>query len=439
MKRVKLTPERIAKATCLAGKQQAFMWDTESPRLAVRTTAKGAKSFIFEGKLDRATIRRTIGDIRVWNLDDARKEANRLQALIDQGIDPRELDRDLREQKATEKAAKAAAEKAAADRQRYTLKALLNEYVKHLEAQEKDRSAAAAASAFKCHVFEPHPEISSYPADEITALQIADMVRQVSELGKKRTAGILRSYLAAAYNAAKKAPFHADLPSALIPFNIENNPVEPVGTIPVKAGNRHLSVDELKKYLSTLGDDLTDMALKLAIYSGGQRMAQLLRAKVQDYDSESKALRLMDGKGKRKDPRPHILPLGPVAAGIADELMKAAEKADSVFLFASRGSVVHMSTPGKRVKELSDKMAGEPFDLRDIRRTCETMLAGLGISRDIRAQLLSHGITGVQAAHYDRHGYLEEKRAALLKWERCLTNILTGEAAGKVVKLREGA
>lgn len=82
-------------------------------------------------------------------------------------------------------------------------------------------------------------------------------------------------------------------------------------------------------------------------------------------------------------------------------------------------------------------MKGEPFDLRDIRRTCETMLAGMGISRDTRAHLLSHGLSGVQAAHYDRHSYFDEKRAALLAWEARLEEIATGEKqAGNVLQLR---
>jgi hypothetical protein len=50
----------------------------------------GAKSFIFESKLNRQTVRVTIGDVRAWNLADARDEARRLQTLIDQGIDPRQ-------------------------------------------------------------------------------------------------------------------------------------------------------------------------------------------------------------------------------------------------------------------------------------------------------------------------------------------------------------
>ena len=89
--------------------------------------------------------------------------------------------------------------------------------------------------------------------------------------------------------------------------------------------------------------------------------------------------------------------------------------------------------PGPRVSEIAAAMGGEPFDLRDIRRTVETMLAGMGVSRDIRAQLLSHGISGVQAQHYDRHDYLKEKHAALLKWERHLNRIATGEEENKVI------
>ena len=85
------------------------------------------------------------------------------------------------------------------------------------------------------------------------------------------------------------------------------------------------------------------------------------------------------------------------------------------------------STPGKRGAEIANGMQVEPFDLRDIRRTVETMLAGLGISRDVRAQLLSHGLSGVQNQHYDRHQYMDEKREALIIWEQHLEKILTSE------------
>lgn len=47
MQRERLTPDRIRRFTCPPGKQQAFLWDDKSPRLAVRATAS-AKSFVFE-------------------------------------------------------------------------------------------------------------------------------------------------------------------------------------------------------------------------------------------------------------------------------------------------------------------------------------------------------------------------------------------------------
>ncbi|MFY9975808.1 MAG: hypothetical protein WAK53_16235 [Chromatiaceae bacterium] len=41
-------------------------------------------------------------------------------------------------------------------------------------------------------------------------------------------------------------------------------------------------------------------------------------------------------------------------------------------------------------------------------------------------QLLSHGLSGVQNLHYDRHTYMDEKRAALFVWEHYLETIAGG-------------
>ena len=67
---------------------------------------------------------------------------------------------------------------------------------------------------------------------------------------------------------------------------------------------------------------------------------------------------------------------------------------------------------------LTTKELREGFEMRDLRRTCETMLAALGVSSDIRAQVQSHGLGGVQARHYDRHNYMAEKRSTLEAWNK---------------------
>ena len=176
MERVNLTPERIRRAVCPPGKQQIFLWDEASPRLGVRITA-GSKSFIFETKIHRKTIRRTIGACSVWTVESARKEANRLQSLIDQGIDPRELEEEDRARRTAEKVTREAERKEAEARKLFTLQALLDAYVAHLEDQGKGKSAKAAKSAFKCHVSDPRPELASSPAREVTARQIAEIGR----------------------------------------------------------------------------------------------------------------------------------------------------------------------------------------------------------------------------------------------------------------------
>lgn len=88
-----LTAGLIARLRCPADKVQAFLRDRKAPALRVRVTPSGVKAFVFEAKLGRRTIRRTIGDVRSWTIDKARVEANRLRMLIDGGNDPRELER----------------------------------------------------------------------------------------------------------------------------------------------------------------------------------------------------------------------------------------------------------------------------------------------------------------------------------------------------------
>ena len=77
----------------------------------------------------------------------------------------------------------------------------------------------------------------------------------------------------------------------------------------------------------------------------------------------------------------------------------------------------------------SPELLGDIFSAADLRRTAETRLAALGISKDHRAQLLSHGRErNVQDKVYDKHDYIPEKAAALFIWENHLDDVLSGKA-----------
>jgi len=317
---------------------------------------------------------------------------------------------------------------------RFTFGAMLSLYADHLDRQGKVRSAKSARSAFKVHIPD---QLAELPAGKITRAQITESIRRVREAGKNRTAGILRAYLHAAYEVAMSAETDSGAPANFIPFQIDSNPVRGIKAIPVAAGQRVLSIEELMCYLAALDDRPSDIALKVALLAGGQRMEQLLKSTPADWDQKTKVLTLFDGKGKRITPRLHSLPLGEKAAELVGKQAERARAAGRPFIFFSeRSERIDVATPGKRAKEIAAVMGGEMFDLRDIRRTCETHLAKIGISLDTRAQLLSHGISGVQAKHYDRYTYEREKRAALSRWEEYLH---TGSTQAKVIPLRRAA
>ncbi|MFC3375875.1 tyrosine-type recombinase/integrase [Rugamonas sp. CCM 8940] len=123
--KVNFTADRVAAFQCEAGKQQSILWDAKTPGLGLRVTAAGARSYIFETRLQGKTLRITIGDVRTWTVVKAQAEATRYKADTDRDIDPRQV---RAEQLATQAEAKATA---AADQLRdsVTLGAVWSVYV----------------------------------------------------------------------------------------------------------------------------------------------------------------------------------------------------------------------------------------------------------------------------------------------------------------------
>jgi integrase len=298
------------------------------------------------------------------------------------------------------------------------------------------QSAGDVRSIFTLHVYEAAPELSSQKAADISVEDLVSLIAKLVEVGKGRTAGKLRSYLRAAYALAISSRTDPSAPMSMRQFGITVNPVANIGALSQynKARDRVLSAPELATYLKHL-DALPAGAIKdllaLAIHTGGQRPTQLLRARPEDIDLPGSTLTLHDLKGARKQPRRHVVPLVPDATAILTRRLETL--ADNEPLFAFHGKIpLKPEMLSVIVTDISSAMlkakdSREPFQLRDIRRTVETMLAGLGVSSDVRAQLQSHGLGGIQIRHYDRHDYMPEKRKALKKWSHHITKLRDGE------------
>lgn len=292
-----------------------------------------------------------------------------------------------------------------------TLQALLDAYVAHLKTQGR-RSHVDANQIFTRHVNEAFAVQSGSPASELTPDQVLDMLRRLIEVGKGRTANKLRSYLRAAYQCALDVQTTASIPVVFKTFGIVVNPAAQTRRSPQfdRADKRPFSQNELRAYWQLIRDrpGSESAVLRMHLLTGGQRIEQFVRLRWAHVTED--AMTLFDGKGRPgQGPRPHQIPL-----------LKPACKA--LALLKREGDFAISTTAGKKpisVRTLAgwahdivgDSIEG--FQLKRIRSGIETLLAANGVSREVRGHLQSHGLTGVQARHYDGHDYMKEKGRAL--------------------------
>ena len=318
----------------------------------------------------------------------------------------------LQEAKAETRKAFLAKKSEEAEKSTRTLEKLLDTYVEYLKTQGR-RSHVDAQGIFQKHVAEAWPAVAKAPAVDLTPDQVLDMLRRLIESGKGRTANKLRSYLRAAYQCALDVRTLAAIPVAFKTFAVTFNPAAQTRRSPQfdRADKRPLSQAEMKAYWKLIVDrpGIESAALRLHLLTGGQRIEQFIRLKWADVGND--AITLFDGKGRpSQGARPHQVPLVSLAA---TELKR----------LELEGEYVFSTTKGKKpisARTLTGWAHGivgaeiEGFQLKRIRSGVETLLAREGISREVRGHLQSHGLTGVQARHYDGHDYIPEKRQALV-------------------------
>ena len=291
--------------------------------------------------------------------------------------------------------------------------------------------------------------LAAMAARSVTSQDIVEHLRAVLQVAP-RDAGKLRSTLSAAYNLASSAALDPSAMEDWSIFGIENNPVIRTAKISTsRARNRNLSARELGLLWMHLnhgqGSETQSMrSIRLTLLLGGQRCRQLLRATLLDVNADERTLTLLDPKGRRRGPgRVHELPLCDAAWREVQALMNYSKGIGSSYLFAGRSERICLNegTVSSQVRVICDyffeiglldssrRATKEPgkrrvedasFCYADFRRTTESRLKELGVSNDLCAHILSHGLSGVQHTHYNRANYLPLKRSALEQWEAFL-------------------
>lgn len=438
--------ERVADAAA-AGRHRVFYDEhKDAPRgFGVRVTKGGAVSFVLnyyaadpDGVLRerRATVGAYGKRKDQHNVTTARKRAAAMRLEILDDRDP------LAEKQAIRDARKAAAAETHRKRD-YGLQALLAAYAAHLKAAGKP-SWREIDKAVQRHIVKPFPKLASKPADEVTVDDVMPVFHTLIKAGTFNEARKLRAYLRAAYTAAKKARTDASM-FEFSGFQIRANPLlelevtRPKETAAqaaqgVKERKWALSESQLQAYWRRLTamDDARGALLRFHLLTGGQRVEQLCRLTVDDYDAQARTVTLWDTKGRRKKAHKHDLPLIPEATQALQD-MRGAGEGPFLFTVTQGKEAAATHTVWEALKGVADAMvkAGEidrTFSPGIIRKTVETRLQAVGVSKEIRAQLLSHGLGGVQSQHYESHDYQKEKLAALRKLRGLL------EPKGKILK-----
>lgn len=429
-----LTVKEIPKALreAVADRRDRWLTDTAARgkgRLVCRCTSAGSAILMYRYTApdgSRHIIR--IGNYDAegrsgLTLERAREEAGKLAQRYQAGDG--NLRDELREEADARAAAKVAARAAheAAERRakRGSLTALLDVYEKTLAGRS---SAYDVKNIFRLHLRDAHPALCAKPAATVEPKEVRDVLAALVAAGKRRTAAKLRSYLAAAYNVALRAELDPSAPAGLSDFDVRANPVAAVAAVKdsMTPGNRALTLPELVafwKRARKLPASPARDALFACILLGGQRPAQVLRLSAADVDLSASTVTLHDLKGRNRhaNPRRHVLPIPTELLPIIKKRRDACAEPESLIFGATHPQTVSdmVGDIAKAMAEANELERGA-FQLRDLRRTAETHLAALGVSSDVRAQLQSHGLGGIQARHYDRHDYIGEKRTALALW-----------------------
>jgi integrase len=402
-------------------------------RLVVRVLPNGTREFFYRyrakgqdktlalGRYDQTgTKGKTLADIR--------KEAAKVRRLQRETGDVKEHKRAEERQREIEA-------------RRGSLRQLLEAYVQSLRDAGRV-SADQVNGIFKLHVIKPFPSLVAAKASDVTPEDVQRILARMVKAGITRQVNKVRSYLGAAFAYGGKADHDPrTVAHDGVLFALKANPVTLVPVIKEyeRTGERTLSEAELREYWKALDKwpAVQRAALRFNLALACQRPTQLLRAEWADFDFTGNTLLLRDSKG-RGGSRDHLLPL---TAFALEQLKPLRELNGDAPPFANDGKramvVETLSVVVRKISKALKKKQDIPrFQLRDLRRTAETMLQKMGIDREVRAHLLSHGRSkGVQGKHYERYDFLKEKRVALEKWADHLRRVIDPSGKAEVVAI----
>ena len=356
-------------------------WDAGFPGFGVKVTPKGRKVFVVlyrTGGAGSKLRKYTIGPYGRVTLHQARVAAQRVFAAKVEGRDP-----------AAEK--REAKRRVVADR----VEDLLESFIAQRLSQ--NRSAGEVARLLRREVGKAWTGKSIH---EIRKRDVVDVISAVEQRGApvaaNKTLKSIKTFLRWCVGRAI----------------LDQSPAEGV-PLPTKevARDRVLDDRELAQVIFAarkIGGPYGGIVELLALT--GQRREEVARLTWQELDLQQRVWTIP--KSRTKNAKTHAVHLSEQSI---DVLKRANRQGPLVFSLLGTKSFQEFS----RTKSALDQLSGvSGWRLHDLRRTCISGMARLGVAPHVADKILNHQsgtISGV-AAVYQRHDFLAERQAALDLW-----------------------
>src|SRR6516165_1190134 len=376
-------------------------WDAGCPGFGIKITPKGRKVFIVlyrTGGADSKLRKYTVGPYGRVTLHQARVAAQRVFAAKLEGRDP-----------AAEK--RAAKRRVIADR----VEDLLEKYIAQRLSQ--NRSGSKSARLLRREIGLAWVGRSIH---EINKRDIVELVSTIEQRGAPAAANkTLRSIKTFLRWCVGRAV-------------LDQSPAESV-PLPSKeiARDRVLDDNELAQIILAarkIGGPYGGIVELLALT--GQRREEVARLQWAELDLAQRVWTLP--KSRTKNAKAHVVHLSKQSMAV---LTRADQPGPYVFSLLGTKPFQEFSRAKRRLDQLSGVTG---WRLHDLRRTCVSGMARLGIAPHVADKILNHQsgtISGV-AAVYQRHEFLAERRAALDLWGAHVAELIREVAPDRRVDLR---
>ena len=402
---MKLTTQVARALKMPPGKDDHFEWDDELGGYGIRLR-KGAKGtsrkWVCQYSIGPRDRRMTIGNVMVMPEPEARRSAAKLLAEVRLGGDPA--------------ARKSEARNAAAE----TFGGVLETYLPIKRANLK----AGSYRQLEHHLLAHYKALHGHSLRLITGAAVsARYERLIKERGTTAANNSWRSV---------RAYFEWCLRQGLI----DRNPALGVERRKDRTRDRILTPAEIRTLWQVTEDESDFSAILRLLLLTGCRASEISLLKWSEIFPDRIVL-----PGERvKNGRTHTVPITPTVRAILDSRTRRSSKEFVFGRTADRpftGWSVSKAALDARIRAAG--VAMPPWVVHDLRRTCSSRLAELGIQPATIEAVLNHvsgfrhGVAGV----YNRFDYASPIRNALEAWDtRVMEIVHGGEASDRVVALR---